>query len=225
MSRKPPARRARSSRPGASSTTRWADNDAYGHVNNTVYYEWFDSAVNAWMVEQGLLDIDAWRSDRFGRRNTLHLRRAARLSRSRSMSDSPLPNSAVEHPLSHRNLRPKARPARPRRRIRPRRGRPAPAAPVEIPGNGARSSKRSASADAAPSPRDIPRAIFATSSAGRQHLIDRADALPRSPDVAPRLGAARRWKFIASARAAGSLSGSSPAAIDRARADNCRERR
>ncbi|HEX6217673.1 MAG TPA: acyl-CoA thioesterase, partial [Sphingomicrobium sp.] len=38
-------------------TTRWADNDAYGHVNNTVYYEWFDSAVNAWMVEQGLLDI------------------------------------------------------------------------------------------------------------------------------------------------------------------------
>ena len=38
-------------------TTRWADNDAYGHVNNTVYYEWFDSAVNAWMVEHGMLDI------------------------------------------------------------------------------------------------------------------------------------------------------------------------
>jgi acyl-CoA thioester hydrolase len=38
-------------------TTRWADNDAYGHVNNTVYYEWFDSAVNAWMVEQGMLNI------------------------------------------------------------------------------------------------------------------------------------------------------------------------
>ena len=38
-------------------TTRWADNDVYGHVNNTVYYEWFDSAVNAWMVDQGLLDI------------------------------------------------------------------------------------------------------------------------------------------------------------------------
>ena len=32
--------------------TRWADNDAYGHVNNTVYYQWFDSAVNAWLVEQ-----------------------------------------------------------------------------------------------------------------------------------------------------------------------------
>lgn len=40
-------------------TTRWADNDAYGHVNNTVYYEWFDSAVNGWLVEQGLLDIQA----------------------------------------------------------------------------------------------------------------------------------------------------------------------
>ena len=39
-------------------TTRWADNDAYGHVNNTVYYEWFDSAVNGWLVEQGLLDIE-----------------------------------------------------------------------------------------------------------------------------------------------------------------------
>jgi acyl-CoA thioester hydrolase len=39
-------------------TTRWADNDAYGHVNNTVYYEWFDTAVNRWLVEQGLLDIE-----------------------------------------------------------------------------------------------------------------------------------------------------------------------
>jgi acyl-CoA thioester hydrolase len=37
--------------------TRWADNDAYGHVNNTVYYEWFDTAVNQWLVEAGLLDI------------------------------------------------------------------------------------------------------------------------------------------------------------------------
>ena len=38
-------------------TTRWADSDAYGHVNNTVYYSWFDSAVNAWLIEAGLLDI------------------------------------------------------------------------------------------------------------------------------------------------------------------------
>ena len=36
---------------------RWGDNDAYGHVNNTIYYGWFDSTVNAWLVGQGLLDI------------------------------------------------------------------------------------------------------------------------------------------------------------------------
>lgn len=39
--------------------TRWADNDAYGHVNNVVHYAWFDTAVNAWLVEAGLLDIEA----------------------------------------------------------------------------------------------------------------------------------------------------------------------
>jgi acyl-CoA thioester hydrolase len=39
-------------------TTRWADNDAYGHVNNTVFYQWFDSAVNMWLLDQELLDID-----------------------------------------------------------------------------------------------------------------------------------------------------------------------
>lgn len=38
-------------------TMRWSDNDAYGHVNNTVYYQWFDSAVNALLVGAGLLDI------------------------------------------------------------------------------------------------------------------------------------------------------------------------
>ena len=37
--------------------TRWADNDAYGHVNNTVYYEWFDTAVNRLLVVNGMLDI------------------------------------------------------------------------------------------------------------------------------------------------------------------------
>ncbi len=38
-------------------TTRWSDNDAYGHVNNVVYYAWFDTAVNRWLVENGVLDI------------------------------------------------------------------------------------------------------------------------------------------------------------------------
>lgn len=38
-------------------TTRWADNDVYGHVNNVVYYGWFDTAVNAHLIEAGALDI------------------------------------------------------------------------------------------------------------------------------------------------------------------------
>jgi acyl-CoA thioester hydrolase len=37
--------------------TRWMDNDAYGHVNNVVYYSWFDTAVNAYLIERGVLDI------------------------------------------------------------------------------------------------------------------------------------------------------------------------
>jgi acyl-CoA thioester hydrolase len=37
-------------------TTRWMDNDQYGHVNNVVYYSWFDTAVNAHLIEQGALD-------------------------------------------------------------------------------------------------------------------------------------------------------------------------
>lgn len=35
--------------------TRWADNDLYGHVNNVVYYAWFDTVVNRWLIEAGLL--------------------------------------------------------------------------------------------------------------------------------------------------------------------------
>ena len=38
-------------------STRWLDNDAYGHVNNVVHYSWFDTAVNAYLIEQGVLDI------------------------------------------------------------------------------------------------------------------------------------------------------------------------
>lgn len=45
-------------------STRWSDNDVYGHVNNVTYYGWFDTAVNGWLIEQGLLDIA--RSDTVG---------------------------------------------------------------------------------------------------------------------------------------------------------------
>jgi acyl-CoA thioester hydrolase len=37
--------------------TRWADNDMYGHANNVVYYAWFDTAVNSWLIDAGLLDL------------------------------------------------------------------------------------------------------------------------------------------------------------------------
>ena len=38
-------------------TTRWMDNDVYGHVNNVVYYSFFDTAVNQHLVAEGWLDI------------------------------------------------------------------------------------------------------------------------------------------------------------------------
>ena len=37
-------------------TTRWLDNDVYGHMNNVVHYSLFDTAVNGWLIEGGLLD-------------------------------------------------------------------------------------------------------------------------------------------------------------------------
>ncbi|NBU88014.1 MAG: acyl-CoA thioesterase [Betaproteobacteria bacterium] len=38
-------------------TTRWMDNDVYGHVNNVVYYSFFDTAVNRFLIQAGVLDI------------------------------------------------------------------------------------------------------------------------------------------------------------------------
>ncbi len=45
-------------------STRWMDNDVYGHVNNVVYYSFFDTAVNQYLIEEGGLEID--RSETFG---------------------------------------------------------------------------------------------------------------------------------------------------------------
>jgi acyl-CoA thioester hydrolase len=39
--------------------TRWMDNDVYGHVNNVVYYSWFDTAVNGYLIDAGAIDIHA----------------------------------------------------------------------------------------------------------------------------------------------------------------------
>ena len=39
--------------------TRWMDNDAYGHVNNVVYYSFFDTVVNRWLIERGVLTVES----------------------------------------------------------------------------------------------------------------------------------------------------------------------
>lgn len=44
--------------------TRWMDNDAYGHVNNVVYYSYFDTVVNEYLIRAGVLDVE--RSDIIG---------------------------------------------------------------------------------------------------------------------------------------------------------------
>lgn len=54
---RPPAQPRSHYRVFRSIGTRWADNDVYGHVNNVVYTSWFDTAVNAHLIEQGALDI------------------------------------------------------------------------------------------------------------------------------------------------------------------------
>jgi acyl-CoA thioester hydrolase len=41
-----------------SSATRWMDNDVYGHVNNVVYYSYFDTVVNEYLIRSGVLDIE-----------------------------------------------------------------------------------------------------------------------------------------------------------------------
>ncbi|TLM79267.1 acyl-CoA thioesterase [Microbulbifer harenosus] len=38
-------------------TTRWHDNDIYGHINNVTYYSYFDSAVNRYLIEEGGMDV------------------------------------------------------------------------------------------------------------------------------------------------------------------------
>ncbi|MDE2626049.1 MAG: acyl-CoA thioesterase [Burkholderiales bacterium] len=41
----------------SSISTRWMDNDAYGHINNVVYYSFFDTVVNRHLIEAGVLDV------------------------------------------------------------------------------------------------------------------------------------------------------------------------
>jgi acyl-CoA thioester hydrolase len=59
MSGKPTARPRRHFAHFSPIHTRWMDNDVYGHVNNVVYYSFFDTAVNRYLIETGALDIHA----------------------------------------------------------------------------------------------------------------------------------------------------------------------
>lgn len=54
MSRAPASRRASFAAPSWELTTRWMDNDVYGHVNNVVYYAFFDTVINRVLIESGL---------------------------------------------------------------------------------------------------------------------------------------------------------------------------
>ena len=58
MSRRPPGRRADYAA-FSTITTRWFDNDVYGHMNNAMHYQLFDTAVNGMLIESGLLDLHA----------------------------------------------------------------------------------------------------------------------------------------------------------------------
>lgn len=40
-------------------STRWMDNDIYGHINNVQYFSYFDTVINRYLIEQGVLDIHA----------------------------------------------------------------------------------------------------------------------------------------------------------------------
>jgi len=57
MSKPTPDRRA-AYRHFRAISTRWMDNDVYGHVNNVVYYSYFDTVVNQYLMDEGVLDVE-----------------------------------------------------------------------------------------------------------------------------------------------------------------------
>ncbi len=58
--------------------TRWMDNDVYGHVNNVIYYSYFDTVINTWLIREAGLDIHA--GSQIGLCVESHCRYAAPLS-------------------------------------------------------------------------------------------------------------------------------------------------
>ena len=69
-------------------TTRWSDNDMYGHLNNAVYYELFDSAINGWLITGAGIDAVAPPEQGVVAESVVRLLRRARLPGARSTSGS-----------------------------------------------------------------------------------------------------------------------------------------
>ena len=61
--------------------TRWRDNDVYHHINNVIYYEFFDTVINGYLMDVGGLDFSGGDFGRFCRRDTLPVPQADSLSR------------------------------------------------------------------------------------------------------------------------------------------------
>src|SRR5436190_24221789 len=58
MSQRPTANPRTAYRHFRAIPTRWMDNDAYGHINNVTYYSYFDTVVNLYLIDEGVLDIE-----------------------------------------------------------------------------------------------------------------------------------------------------------------------
>ena len=94
--------------------TRWMDNDVYGHVNNVVYYAYFDTVINRYLIDEGGLDIARRRDHRALRRVALRVPAAHRLPRRDRRGPARRPPRPHERALRDRHLR--ARRATSRRR-------------------------------------------------------------------------------------------------------------
>ena len=106
-------------------TTRWMDNDMYGHVNNVQYYSFFDSVVTSWLVREG--GLDPWRGEVIGLCVESQCTFAAplELPRQRPCGPSGGPRRPVERPLRARPLRGRRVRARSLGTLRARLRRPA----------------------------------------------------------------------------------------------------
>ena len=84
--------------------TRWNDNDVYGHVNNTVHYAAMDTVINAWMIEQGVLDVEHHANLLPWVQRSTGARRAARGAGTATASIS-----AILHAITHTTSEPDTR--------------------------------------------------------------------------------------------------------------------